>query len=52
MIKYFKFLPLFIIGIIHAQEEVVQSVYFQFDKYNLEQKQAEAVYNFIKNQTK
>lgn len=49
MIKYFKFLPLFIIGIIHAQEEVVQSVYFQFDKYNLEQKQAEAVYNFIKN---
>lgn len=31
-----------------AQEEVVQSVYFEFDKYSLDPKQAQAVVDFIK----
>ena len=31
-----------------AQEEVVQSVYFDFDKFDLEPKQAQAVVDFIK----
>lgn len=32
----------------NAQEEIVQSVYFEFDKYDLDSKQAEAVFQFIK----
>lgn len=31
-----------------SQEEIVQSVYFDFDKYDLDQKQSDAVVNFIK----
>jgi outer membrane protein OmpA-like peptidoglycan-associated protein len=33
----------------HAQEEVVQSVYFEFDKYDLDNHQADAVVKFIKS---
>lgn len=40
---------LLIFGLTSAQEEVVQSVYFEFDKYDLDPKQADAVINFIKN---
>lgn len=36
-------------GLLHAQEEVVQSVYFEFDKYDLENAQAQAVVDFIKS---
>ena len=43
-----KFLPLFFVALVYAQEEVVQSVYFEFDKYSLDEKQANAVVNFIK----
>lgn len=32
-----------------AQEEVVQSVYFDFDKYSLDDKQAQAVVNYIRS---
>ena len=32
-----------------AQEEKVQSVYFEFDKYNLDEKQANTVVDFIKS---
>lgn len=35
-------------GSIFAQEEIVQSVYFQFDKFNLDEKQAQDVIKFIK----
>lgn len=46
--RFLKFLPLLFFGFIHAQEEVVQSVYFQFDKYNLDQKQGDAVVDYIR----
>lgn len=49
MLRFFKFLPLFIFGFIHAQEEAVKSVYFEFDKYSLDEKQAKEVIDFIKN---
>ena len=49
MIRFLKILPLFICGILYSQEEVVQSVYFDFDKFNLDEKQGHAVVNFIKN---
>lgn len=42
-------LSVFLCTILSAQEEVVQSVYFEFDKYDLDPKQADAVVNFIKN---
>lgn len=44
---FLKFLPLLFFGFLHAQEEVVQSVYFQFDKYTLDEKQADAVVDYI-----
>lgn len=43
-----RLLPLLLFGIVHAQEEVVQSVYFEFDKYSLDKKQELAVVDFIK----
>jgi len=49
MFRFLKFLPLFIFGFIHAQEEAVKSVYFEFDKYSLDEKQAKEVIDFIKN---
>ena len=48
MIRFFKILPLFFIGFLHAQEEVVQSVYFQFDKFSLDESQGFQVIDFIK----
>jgi outer membrane protein OmpA-like peptidoglycan-associated protein len=49
MLRYLKFLPLFFFAMLHAQEEVVQSVYFPSAKFNLDDKQGDAVINFIKN---
>lgn len=46
MIRFLKFLPLFFCGILFAQEEVV-SVYFEFNKFNLDEKQANSVVDFI-----
>lgn len=48
MRRFLKFLPLLFFGFMHAQEEVVQSVYFDFDKYSLDDKQAKAVVDYIK----
>lgn len=48
MRHFFKLLFLLCCGTVFAQEEVVQSVYFEFDKYSLDDKQAQAVLNFIK----
>ncbi|MFN9109115.1 MAG: OmpA family protein [Bacteroidota bacterium] len=42
------FVALFSI-LLHAQEEVVQSVYFDSGKFSLDEKQANAVIDFIKN---
>ncbi|WP_333875721.1 OmpA family protein [Flavobacterium sp.] len=46
--KFLKYLPFLIIGWMHAQEEVVHSVYFEFDKYTLTEAQAKDVVDFIK----
>lgn len=49
MKKLLSLLSLFTIVSFYAQEEVVQSVYFEFDKYDLDPAQADAVVAFIKN---
>lgn len=49
MLRFLKFLPLLIFGFVHAQEEAVKSVYFEFDKFSLDEKQAKEVIDFIKN---
>jgi outer membrane protein OmpA-like peptidoglycan-associated protein len=47
--RQLKFLPLLFCGLLYAQEEVVHSVYFEFDKFNLDEIQANAVLGFINN---
>jgi outer membrane protein OmpA-like peptidoglycan-associated protein len=49
MIRFLKIVPLLFCGMIYAQEEVVKSVYFEFDKFNLEENQGNGVVAFIKN---
>lgn len=44
-----QLLALLFFGLANAQEEVVQSVYFDFDKYSLDDKQARAVVDYIKS---
>jgi len=46
--KLLKYLPLLFFGFLHAQEEVVHSVYFEFDKYTLNEKEVNEVVDFIK----
>lgn len=46
--KLLKYLPLLFFGFLHAQEEVVHSVYFEFDKFALNEKQVNEVIDFIK----
>ena len=48
MLKFLKILPLFLFGIMNAQEEMVHSVYFEFDKYSLKPQQLADVVTFIK----
>lgn len=47
--RFLKYLPLLFFGFLQAQEEVVYSVYFDFDKSILNEKQANEVVAFIKN---
>ena len=47
--RFFTFFLLFICSFLYAQEEVVQSVYFEFDKFHLDEKQGNTVVDFIKN---
>jgi outer membrane protein OmpA-like peptidoglycan-associated protein len=49
MFRNIKFTLLFFCGFVFAQEESVHSVYFEFDKYSLDEKQAKEVVDFIKN---
>lgn len=49
MRKIALFLLFSFVSVASAQEEVVQSVYFDFDKFDLDPKQAQAVVDFIKN---
>lgn len=49
MKKFFlRLLPLFVLTTGYGQEEVIQSVYFEFDKFALDKKQEAAVVDFIK----
>ena len=48
MLKNIKYLLLFFFGFDNAQEESVHSVYFEFDKFNLDDKQVKEVVDFIK----
>lgn len=48
MIRFLKFLPLLFCGMIYAQEELVYSVYFEFNKFSLDEAQGNGVVNFIK----
>jgi len=49
MVRFLKLLPLLLCGIVYAQEEVVQSVYFDSNKFQLDEKQGNAAVDFIKN---
>jgi outer membrane protein OmpA-like peptidoglycan-associated protein len=49
MLRFFQLITLLFSGFLFAQEEVVQSVYFEFDSYALDETQAKAAVNFIKN---
>ena len=46
--KLLKYLPLLFFGFLQAQEEIVHSVYFDFDKFTLNEIQAKEVVDFIK----
>jgi len=47
MLRFIKYLPLLFVGILQAQEEVIQSVYFEFDKYSLRPEQLKSVVDFV-----
>ncbi|NHM06105.1 OmpA family protein [Flavobacterium sp. CYK-4] len=49
MRQFFPVLLLLSYSWLYAQEEVVQSVYFETNKFNLDEKQGTAVVDFIKN---
>ena len=46
--KFLKYLPLLFFGFLQAQEEVVHSVYFEFDKFSLNEKEVNEAIDFIK----
>lgn len=48
MMRFLKFIPILFFGLGFAQEEVVHSVYFEFDKFSLDDKQGKEVVDFIK----
>ena len=47
MIQYLKILCLLFSTMLFAQEAVVHSVYFSFDKFNLDEKRQNEILNFI-----
>lgn len=48
MKRFFKIMFLFLFVTSQAQEESVQSVYFEFDKFNIDENQKNTMLNFIK----
>lgn len=48
MIKFLKWLPLLCCAVTFAQEELVYSVYFEFNKHSLDENQGNGVVNFIR----
>ena len=49
MRQFLKWLPLLFFGFLHAQEEVVQSVYFDSGKFSLDENQAKSIIDYIKS---
>ncbi|MFZ4105160.1 OmpA family protein [Flavobacterium sp.] len=49
MLRFLQLFTLLFLGLAYGQEEAVKSVYFEFDKYSLDEKQANEVVDFIKN---
>jgi outer membrane protein OmpA-like peptidoglycan-associated protein len=49
MLRFLQIAFLFTLTTTVAQEEIVYSVYFDFDKYKLDNKQGEAAVDFVKN---
>ncbi len=48
MKKLLQIIPFFIVSLLYAQEEIVYSVYFDFDKFSLDEKQGQEVIEFIR----
>jgi outer membrane protein OmpA-like peptidoglycan-associated protein len=48
VLRFLKYIPLLFIGLLHAQEEVIHSVYFEFDKFSLKSEQLQSVVEFIR----
>ena len=48
MFRFLKYIPLLFIGMLQAQEEVIHSVYFEFDKFSLKPEQLKSVVDFIR----
>lgn len=48
MFRLLKILPLFLFGILSAQEEVVHSVYFETNKFNISDAKVEEITKFIR----
>ena len=46
--KFLKYLPLLFFGFLQAQEEIVHSIYFEFDKFALNEKEVNEAIDFIK----
>ena len=49
MIKYFQIVIFLIPLIVTAQEKKIETVYFNFDRYDLEKSQEDILYQFIKS---
>ena len=48
MLRFLKYIPILFFGLLQAQEEVIHSVYFEFDKYSLKPEQLKGVVDFIR----
>lgn len=48
MLRLLKYIPILFFGLLQAQEEVIHSVYFEFDKYSLKPEQLKGVVDFIR----
>ena len=47
MMRFLKYIPLFFVCLLQAQEEGIHSVYFEFDKFSLKSEQLKGVVDFI-----
>lgn len=49
MLRFLKIIPLLLCGYLYSQEEISKSVYFEFDKYDLDQTQADSIIGLIRS---